>query len=97
MVTMANAQPTQGSNGGKLLALATGGDTWVKLATLVLIAISGGGNFLATKSTADFNASEIERATREIHELYPKIEEALKRQQRMQESLDRLLGGQQHP
>jgi hypothetical protein len=94
---MTNAQPTQGSNSGKLLALATGGDNWVKLATLVLIAISGGGNFLATKSTAEFNSAEIQRATHEIHDLYPKLDEAIRRQQRMQESLDRLLGGQQHP
>jgi hypothetical protein len=91
---MANAQSSQPSN-GKLLALAQSGDNWVKLATLVLIAITGGGNFLATKSTADFNSTEIRQATREIHDLYPKLDDAIRRQIRMQESIDRLLG--QHP
>lgn len=59
-------------------------------ATVVLVAITGGGNLWATKAGNDFNAQEIERATREIHDLYPRLTEAIDRQKRIQETLDQL-------
>ena len=63
----------------------------VNWATVVLVAITGGGNWLATKSSSDLNTKEIERATEEIHALYPKLNEAIERQKQMQESLDKIL------
>lgn len=64
--------------------------TAINWATVVLVVVTGGGNWLQTKAGNDFNAQEIERATREIHDLYPKLQEAIDRQKRMQESLDQL-------
>lgn len=60
------------------------------LPTIGMIVLMGGGNWLTTKAGNDFNAQEIERATREIHDLYPKLQEAIDRQKQMQESIDRL-------
>lgn len=84
-----NEKPAK--NGLSALAhLAGTGDNWVKLATIALIIISGGSNWLETKIGNDFNAAEIQRATQEIHTLYPKLEEAIERQKRMQEAVDQL-------
>lgn len=62
----------------------------LNLPTLVLILLMQGGNLWETKSGNQFNAAELERAIREVHDLYPKLEEAIRRQQRMQETLDQL-------
>lgn len=64
--------------------------TAINWATVVLVIVTGGGNWLQTKAGNDFNEAEIRRATQEIHDLYPKLEEAIARQKRMQESLDKL-------
>lgn len=64
-------------------------DNLVKLATIGLIAISGGGNWLATKEGNDFNATEIRRATQEIHELYGLLGQAAERQKRIQDLLEK--------
>lgn len=64
------------------------------LPTLGLIVLMGGGNWLQTKAGNDFNAQEIERATREIHDLYPRLSEAIERQKKIQETLDRLKAAQ---
>lgn len=60
------------------------------LPTIAMILLMGGGNWLTTKAGNDLNETEIRRATQEIHDLYPKLEEAINRQKRMQETLDKL-------
>lgn len=60
----------------------------LNLPTIGMIVLMGGGNWLQTKAGADFNAQEIERATREIHDLYPRLQEAIERQKKIQETLD---------
>lgn len=57
--------------------------TAINWATVVLVVVTGGGNWLQTKTSNDFNAQEIQRATNEIHDLYPKLMEALRNQQTM--------------
>jgi hypothetical protein len=66
-----------------LESVASGGDRWVKIATLALVALSGGGNFLATTKTADFNAGEIDRGLKEIHDLHDVLMSSLDRQKDM--------------
>ena len=73
---------------GKLLS--NGGDSTVKLITLALVVVSGGGNLLATKQTASTTDQEIARATQEIHELYTELKASMDRQKQMQQSLDKL-------
>lgn len=68
---------------------STGGKA-INWATVVLVIVTGGGNWLETKAGNNFNAEEIKRATQEIHDLYPRIAEAIDRQKRLQETLDSL-------
>lgn len=68
--------------------------TAINWATVVLVIVTGGGNWLQTKASSDFNEAEIRRATQEIHDLYPRLQEAIDRQKRIQESIDRLKSSQ---
>lgn len=54
-----------------LTALATSGDTWVKLGTLLLVAISGLGNFVATEQSGSSTRGQLEK---EIHEIYAALD-----------------------
>jgi hypothetical protein len=75
-------QPKNGT-AALLESVASGGDRWVKIATLALVALSGGGNFLATTKTADFNSTEINRSLKEIHDLHDVLMSSLDRQKDM--------------
>lgn len=89
----------EGPKNGKdavLQTLASSGDNWVKLGTLALVAISGGGNFFATTKTGGLNAEEIHRTTQEIHELYDAINTSLERQKRIEQSLNEVKRWQQN-
>jgi hypothetical protein len=66
----------------------------LNLPTLAMIMLMGGGNWLATKSTGDLNYHEIQRATTEVHDLYPRLMEALRNQNEMMESQTRQLQNQ---
>ena len=66
----------------------------LNLPTLAMVMLMGGGNWLATKSTGDLNYHEIQRAATEIHDLYPRLMEALRNQNVMMESQARQLGVQ---
>ena len=70
-----------------LSSIGASGDNWLKLITIVLIALTGGGNFLATKSASQFNASEIERATGEVHDIHLVLNSSLERQKRLEQML----------
>lgn len=50
-----------------LEALATTGDSWVKLATLFLVAISGLFNFIATEKSGVDSRQQLEREIHEVH------------------------------
>lgn len=65
--------------------ITPGAINWTMIA---LIVISGGGNFLATENRTSINQREIERAITEIHDLYPKLEEAIARQKQLQTTIN---------
>ena len=73
---------------GILEILASSGDNWVKLGTLLLVAITGGGNFLATTKTGEFNAEEIRRGLQEIHDLHDQLSTMVDRQRRMADQIE---------
>ena len=85
--------PEEKNANGKLKLLesiASGGDNWIKFGTLLLVAITGGGNFLATTKTGEFNAAEITRGLNEIHDLHDQLSASMERQRRMSNQLDDL-------
>jgi hypothetical protein len=57
-----------------LTQLAASGDNWVKLAIMVLIGISGIGNFINTRQTgyqvSRLSKEEAEQIKKEIHEMH---------------------------
>jgi hypothetical protein len=79
------------NNGSNALANAL---NQLNLPTLAMIMLMGGGNWLATKSTGDLNYHEIQRAATEVHDLYPRLMEALRNQNEMMESQKRQLDNQ---
>lgn len=87
------------TNNGKLsvlTALASSGDTWVKLGTLILVAITGLGNFVATKEDGRLTREEAVLAAKEIHELHAQLDDSAQRQKATLEKLDQLLRQQQN-
>ena len=84
--------PSKPPNGvSALLTTLASGDNFSKLIMMGLILISGGGNFWETRSGNQFNSQEIERATREIHQLYDKLMDYERRQTEMLENQRKLL------
>ena len=80
-------QQSSGSNGlVKLL-------NQLNTPALIIVMMMSGGNFWATKSGNDFNAEEIARATKEIHQLYDKLMDYERRQTEMLENQRKLLEG----
>src|SRR5258708_31063644 len=74
--------PGNANNGGKseiLKTLASSGDNWVKIGTLVLVALSGGGNFFATKQAESTNEREMQRLLHRIEEFQSSREDAIDR------------------
>ena len=59
---------------GLLNTLATSGDNWVKFGIMVLIGVSGIGNFINTKRTGEevsrFSKAEADEIKAEIHTIY---------------------------
>jgi hypothetical protein len=85
--------PEEKNANGKLKLLesiASGGDNWIKFGTLLLVAITGGGNFLATTKTGEFNAEEIRRGLQEIHDLHDQLSTMVDRQRRMADQVEDL-------
>jgi hypothetical protein len=83
--------PEEKNANGKLKLLesiASGGDNWIKFGTLLLVVITGGGNFLATTKTGEFNAEEIRRGLQEIHDLHDQLSTMVDRQRRMADQVD---------
>jgi hypothetical protein len=77
-------------NGLLTLLFSSGGDTTVKLVTLGLVVITGGGNFFATNNLSREEREDRNRAIHEIHVVHDAIESALKRQKELLDALDRI-------
>jgi hypothetical protein len=84
------AQKSEPAKNGKLLSLllSSGGDVSVKLITLVLVVVTGGGNFFATNHLSNQEREDRDRAIREIHSVHDSIFEAIKRQKELEDTLD---------
>src|SRR6267142_664338 len=75
------SEPEAKKNGGKSLLeqFIGGGDQSIKLITLALVAISGGGNFFATKQAERVTSEDAEKAVKEIHELHEQLFDTINR------------------
>jgi hypothetical protein len=84
-------------NGAQLISqLLSDPDKVIKYGTLILILISGGGNFFATKRVEHTNTHEWNQAIKEIHELHSALSGALERQKQILESNQKTLGNMDH-
>ena len=84
--------PSKPPNGfSALLNTLASGDNFSKLIMMGLIVISGGGNFWETSRGNQVNFQEIERATREMHQLYDQLQDYRKRQDQLMDNQRRIL------
>jgi hypothetical protein len=60
---------------GLLQTIFAGGDTSVKLLTMALIVISGGGNLIATKSLTDREKANVKHALEQIYEVQDQVKQ----------------------
>ncbi len=70
--------------------LSNGGDATVKLVTLALVIVTGGGNLWATKETGRLSHQEAERAIAELHDLHRQLSDQVERSKQMEDMLERL-------
>jgi hypothetical protein len=88
---MSNGPGTDNSKGALATILTSGtADTWVKLGTLALIALSGGGNLFATKQSERATDHEVRAAVKEIHQLHEELTLYKARQKEMMELLEKI-------
>lgn len=71
-------------------SLLEGGDSSIKLITLALVVVTGGGNFFATKQAERVTAQDAEKAVNEIHDLHGQLNAMVQRQLEMHEMLEKL-------
>lgn len=84
-----------------LLELAKGGNQYVQLATILVVVLSGGGNFLGTWQTgretqrlSREDREDVLKAMREIHQIHDVIDETVRRQQDIQAKVNQLANQQ---
>jgi len=79
---MTSPEPAKNGNGKqKILAtLAASGDKWVQFGILVLVGLSGFGNWVATQSNADRNRNEIEENRRISSQELDRLREQIRQQ-----------------
>lgn len=94
--TTENGSGRSNSGNGKtqLLNALLSGDNSVKLITLCLIIATGGLNFFETKNGNELNENAINRASEEIHQLYPKLMQAIENQNQMMRTNSKQLDNQ---
>jgi phage-related tail protein len=75
-------EPQASKENGKmalLTTLASSGDNWVKLGIMVMVSISGLGNWVATTRTSDdqrnLTKQEANEVKSEIHDIYRKVDD----------------------
>jgi hypothetical protein len=83
-------KPESKKNGLLTMLLSSGGDVSVKLITLALVVVTGGGNLFATKSLSDQEHADRDRASREIHQIYDQFDAAIRRQKNLEDMLERI-------
>jgi hypothetical protein len=83
---MAEDEPKK--NGSLLQTIFASGDTTIKLLTMALVIISGGGNFFATKSLSDREKANVKHALERIYEVRDKLDAMERRQKGMEITLE---------
>jgi hypothetical protein len=73
---------------GLLQTIFSQGDTTIKLLTMALIVISGGGNLLATKTLTDREKANVKHALERIYEVRDKLDGMERRQKGMETTLE---------
>lgn len=79
-----------GDKNGVLSKLLSDSDSTIKLVTLALVVVTGGGNLLVTKETGRTTDREIEQAIREIHDVHAVLDEAMNRQKEIAKSIEEM-------
>jgi predicted transcriptional regulator len=82
-------------NGGNaktnlLTQLLGSGDQSIKLITLAMVVVSGGGNFFATKEVGRLSDQEAQRAVRQLDDLHARLDTTMQRQKEMYEIIKSL-------
>jgi hypothetical protein len=65
----------EGKKNGLLQTIFSQGDTTIKLLTMALIVISGGGNLLATKTLTDREKANVKHALDQIYEVQDQLKQ----------------------
>jgi hypothetical protein len=73
-----------------LTTIAGGGSDWVKIATLLLVGVTGSGTFFQSRETARLSVEEANRTAGEIHELYDRLGQAMDRQKELLERIEKI-------
>jgi hypothetical protein len=81
------AEEGTNSGGGTVLAKLL---NQLNLPTLATILLMGGGNLFQGVQSSHDNHQEIERAIREVHQLYEKIDDTERRQDKALELLEQI-------
>jgi hypothetical protein len=79
-------------NGSLLQTIFASGDTTIKLVTMALIVVTGGGNFFATKSLSDRERANVKHALEQIYDVQHKLNDVIRRQKDIEnlvENIDR--------
>jgi hypothetical protein len=93
VAVMSDATPgSPNSKSGAIAQILTSANTdnVVKLGTLALVIVSGGGNLFATKEAERSTDHEIRKAIQEIHEIHAVFDSSIERQKRLEKMLKEL-------
>jgi predicted transcriptional regulator len=82
---------TNGNAKTNLLSQLLGsGDQSIKLITLAMVVVSGGGNFFATKEVGRISDQEAQRAVQQLDDLHARLDTTMSRQKEMYEIIKTL-------
>jgi hypothetical protein len=89
-------QKTPNGWGAVLAGIFGGGDQSIKLITLALVAVSGGGNFFATREVGRISDQEAQRAIHQLNDLDRRLDDTTERQKQMFELLKKMSEGKKN-
>jgi hypothetical protein len=75
---------------GLLKNILENSDSTIKLVTLALVIVSGGGNLLATKSLTDREKENVKRALTRIYDLHDQLDAMERRQQGIENTVEEI-------
>jgi hypothetical protein len=75
-----NGEPERANNGSLLLSLLNSPDRLTRSLAIVLIIVTGIGNWFSTETNGHQNREEIRRALKEINEIYSELDDSIRRE-----------------